>query len=294
MTPNPQSAINNPPSAINNQHIPAFSQAILQSLCDSPRMVTAPLNGAQAFPPLTPPDTPCELAFNQKLGHLYEDALHHLLVHAPRYSILAHNQQIITPNKITLGELDYLLRDEESQELIHLELAVKFYLVHHAQGSTTFPGPDARDNYQKKLQRLSSHQLTLSQRPEARATLQALLGEPTTPIQSQHLIHGIFFDHIAAPTQPVPEHASPHTRRLPWLHVSELPDHFPELQHAHIIPKQLWLCHTNPSLVDRLYLADLPTLTTLGQQRCTLFLPTPHSQPTFLAPDTWPHTPREA
>ncbi|MEN8862546.1 MAG: DUF1853 family protein, partial [Lentimonas sp.] len=75
-----------------------------------------------------------ELNFNQKLGHLYEDALEILLGASNQVELLASSLQVFDPNGRTLGELDFLLRETAGGQHVHLELAVKFYLAVERDG----------------------------------------------------------------------------------------------------------------------------------------------------------------
>ena len=176
------------------------------------------------------------LNFQQKLGHLYEDALAQLLAGSPQYQVLAQNLQIQKDAQHTLGELDFLFRDLPSGHLIHLELATKFYLAIETPEGLTLPGPDARDNYFKKIARLRDHQLKIP----------ALFKEylPTQyqrePILSQHLVNGCIFDHIASSRPATPPFLSRFCRRGKWLSQDEIPQYFAPETRLQIIPKALW------------------------------------------------------
>lgn len=85
----------------------------------------------------------------------------------------------------TTGELDFLFTYQGRRH--HLEVALKFYLHHPRAGEPSsadlshFPGPNATDNFEKKRERLLTHQLPL--------------GRDTFPeIQASHaLVKGIVF-----------------------------------------------------------------------------------------------------
>ena len=138
------------------------SKALFQSLIEQPPLL-ADLPEATTFPckSLVFPEETCALNLQQKLGHLYEDALAVLLESTPRYDVLAQGLPIRQDAGHTLGELDYLLRDLVSERTIHLELAVKFYLAVETESGLRLPGPDARDHYFRKLEKMRSHQLVL-------------------------------------------------------------------------------------------------------------------------------------
>lgn len=210
---------------------------LLQSLITGPLLV-GDLPEAPTFPHqnLTLPASFPDLNLQQKLGHLYEDALALLLKSSPSYDLLAQNLQIQTDIHTTVGELDFLIRDLTTGQLIHLELATKFYLAVDTPSGLTLPGPDARDNYFRKLARLRTHQLQLPRLfknhlpPEFRHE----------PIITGQLIYGCLFDHIGSTTPATPEFLNPNCRRGKWLTIDQLHAHFPESTRFQLIPKNLW------------------------------------------------------
>lgn len=279
-----------PSQQIPQQHEALFSSAILKSLM-STNLMLGDLPEAKCFESelLTQAthQTPSTLHFGQKLGHLYEDALLTLLESSPRFKVIANNFQIITEQRRTLGELDFLLLDSKTNSHIHLELAVKFYLIVINGDEVRYPGPDARDNYQRKVARLRDHQLTLTTHPEVQGIISPLInGATVTP---QHLVHGIFFDHIKAKQRPLPDKASPNANRRKWLYCQEFSHHFAYVKSVRVLPKQLWLCEIDHSLFQALVEVPVAELIELGQQRCTMFVIHAGEEPKFLAPDSWPN-----
>jgi len=104
------------------------ANALVQSLLVSPLLV-GDLPNATRFDRalLGSPDFVSELDFDQKLGHLYEDALASLLVSSPGVELVEKNLQLQQNKHSTVGELDFLIRMPDGL-LVHLELATKFYL----------------------------------------------------------------------------------------------------------------------------------------------------------------------
>ena len=99
-----------------------------------------------------------------RVGRYFERLVLFYLKHIRKVEIVANGLQLQEAGR-TVGELDFVFRDEVGQ-LQHWETAVKFYL--HFSGSSKcgshFIGPDSRDNFEKKRQRLFEHQLPLSAR----------------------------------------------------------------------------------------------------------------------------------
>ena len=177
-----------------------------------------------------------ELNLQQKLGHLYEDALAFLLRHSPKIELLEQSLQIQIDRHQTVGELDFLVLHRESQEIIHLELATKFYLALSTEEGLLLPGPDARDNYHKKLARLREHQLKLLQKHRQHLPD----NYQKTQIETQQLIYGCLFDNVHATEMAQPEFLNPHCRRGRWIHLHDCESFFPKDTTFQHIPKALW------------------------------------------------------
>lgn len=99
-----------------------------------------------------------------RVGYYFEQLIHFWLKRIRGLEIVAHRQQI-HEGKLTLGELDFVFRDE-SGELNHWEAAVKFYL-HDAENTVDgshYVGPNTADTLERKVSHLMERQLPLSER----------------------------------------------------------------------------------------------------------------------------------
>ena len=214
-----------------------ISKALFQSLIEQPLLV-GDLPEAVSFPcqSLVLPRESRTLNLQQKLGHLYEDVLAVLLASSSRYDVLAQGLPIRKDAGHTLGELDYLLRDVDTERTIHLELAVKFYLAVETDSGLQLPGPDARDHYFRKLEKMRSHQLALVD------NFRDLLPEPfrEQEIDVQQLVHGCIFNHVRATAPAQAEFLNPSGRRGKWLHAEECATYFGKNPSLEVIPKPLW------------------------------------------------------
>jgi len=101
-----------------------------------------------------------------RLGLRFEHFIAYWLIISPNYQPLTQNLQIITPLKKgshTHGELDFIIRDTHTNTVIHLEVAVKFYL-----GSAPYEDPfrwfgtNTNDQLGKKVEHLQQHQTQLT------------------------------------------------------------------------------------------------------------------------------------
>lgn len=97
-----------------------------------------------------------------KLGHYFETMAFALFSESPAWQILARNH-VLSVDKRTLGELDLLLRNTKDGCVLHLELALKFYLWAGNQQTTNdgWIGAGLHDFLSRKARRLFSHQLAL-------------------------------------------------------------------------------------------------------------------------------------
>ncbi|MGY5847633.1 DUF1853 family protein [Salegentibacter sp. HM20] len=109
------------------------------------------------------------------LGKRMEHFCEFLLRNSETYEVLLANKQI-SRNKITLGEIDYLLKNRQTGEIIHLELVYKFYVYDTAFSSEVdrWIGPNRKDTLVKKLQKLKTQQFPLLEEPESIELLESL------------------------------------------------------------------------------------------------------------------------
>lgn len=171
-------------------------QAWLQALDDDP--------AARAV--LLPPTT------DFRLGTYYERLWHVLLDMAPDVRVLARNLRL-QQGTVTRGEIDLLIESAEG-EVLHLELAIKFYMgvpalspggALHSPGDAWL-GPDPRDSLASKLARLTDHQLPLIEQFDLQA-----LGLPR-PQRSCAWLQGQLFFPLGQP-MPAPLDAEPNAHR---------------------------------------------------------------------------------
>ncbi|CAA0087122.1 Uncharacterised protein [Zhongshania aliphaticivorans] len=106
-----------------------------------------------------------EHCHSTRLGLVFESLWHFFLQEDPDTELIAHNIPVRS-NKVTLGEFDLIYYCHQSNRYIHLELAVKFFLgISNKQsppGLDQWFGPNRADRLDRKLARLSQHQLPLA------------------------------------------------------------------------------------------------------------------------------------
>ena len=95
-----------------------------------------------------------------RLGKYAEELLYFYFKNSHKYSLLGHNIQLID-DKLTVGEIDYLLQENSTGNLIHLELAIKYFLKINIQEEDQWIGPSTKDNLSRKRNKLVNHQLRI-------------------------------------------------------------------------------------------------------------------------------------
>lgn len=156
----------------------------------------------------------------RRLGLYFERLYECLMRDLLGWEILLKNQPVRS-NGITLGELDFVIRNPENHAIEHHEIAVKFYLGHCKPGQDTalWYGPNSRDRLDIKSQRLTSHQSQMTVRPEARSLLEPLGIE--APVRPRVFMPGYLFYPLGKTLQP-PANVPPGHLRGDWLYIDQL------------------------------------------------------------------------
>ena len=105
-----------------------------------------------------------------RLGRYAEDLLQFWLASPDNaeFELLAEHVAL-REQGITLGELDFLVRERGNGQLWHIELALKFYL---GTADQQWLGPNRQDSLTRKLTHLCQQQLPLLQTPAGQRWLQ--------------------------------------------------------------------------------------------------------------------------
>lgn len=104
---------------------------------------------------------------NIRLGHQVEHVFRQLLLHDNTYDILLYNTPV-RANKTTIGEIDFLLKKKSSQQIVHVELTYKFYILNtsNIEPLQQLSGANRLDLFSKKLEKIKTKQFPLLHRPE--------------------------------------------------------------------------------------------------------------------------------
>ena len=117
-----------------------------------------------------------ELPRNLRLGHLAEQIVAELIKASTNYNLLYENIQI-RDGKKTIGELDFIIENNSTKQIIHLELAYKFYLYDPTISEKplhNWIGPNRNDSLKEKLDKLKRKQFPLLYHDCTKSTLHTI------------------------------------------------------------------------------------------------------------------------
>ena len=115
------------------------------------------------------------LSTNFVMGKRVERFFEWIIRQNQGYKLLAENMQI-SRNKITLGELDFLLKDLINQQVYHVEMVYKFYVYDPSftAENQRWIGPNRKDTLLQKTKKLKEKQFPLLFKPETKKLLSSL------------------------------------------------------------------------------------------------------------------------
>jgi hypothetical protein len=90
---------------------------------------------------------------DRRLGKVFETLWLYWFSHHPRYEVIENNLQIIVDGE-TLGEIDFIVFDKVSNQMVHWEVAVKFYLGAIILSVESFVGCFSKKYGTTKIRRL--------------------------------------------------------------------------------------------------------------------------------------------
>jgi len=109
------------------------------------------------------------------LGKRMERFMHWQIEQSGLFDVVSAGLQI-TEEGVTIGELDFLIKERKSGVPVHLEMAYKLYLYRPDEISIDdrWTGPNLRDNLYRKIDKLKTRQFTLLQHPATKQLLKAM------------------------------------------------------------------------------------------------------------------------
>lgn len=109
---------------------------------------------------------------------------------------------MISKNRITIGELDYIFQDRRTREITHIELIFKYYLYdpNFEKEPDRWIGPNRKDTLVKKLEKLRGQQFPLLFREETRKSVEPITG----PVEQQVCFKASLFVPLDSLNQELP------------------------------------------------------------------------------------------
>jgi len=205
-------------------------------------------------------DKHLSLIRNKRLGSYFEGLMSYWLIISPNFRAVQHNIQIIHNNH-TYGEIDFIIEEIRTQKIIHLEVAVKFYLgTHPLNNSFRWYGTNTKDQLGKKYAHLADKQTQISQRhpEELKPYLKHQIDEKHCIIKGR-LFYPLNFE--VAPTDlPL---SSNHLRGR-WCYVQERDQSKSVIK----IDKSNWLSCLNTEDINNLLSSEQSSIETIDRAEC--------------------------
>lgn len=180
---------------------------------------------------------------NEVLGKRIEYFFEHYINNTNNYQVIAKGIQVFL-NKTTIGELDFLIKDLEKNQVIHIEFIYKFYLYVPEIAATELQkwiGPNRKDSLVEKISKLKEKQLPLLYRHETAMILEELNIRPEDVLQRVS-----FFGNLFVPT-------SYQNKNIPslnnkcivgfWIHAKEFTEEKYGANLFTIPSKKNWMTH---------------------------------------------------
>jgi len=172
------------PMLLNPKYIPTMEQG-LAVIMDN-EFCTALLNSSKPWLVALDADPkPLKRFLNSNtskfLGPYFECLVEYWIKERIKPQFFKSHIQVFDNNR-TLGEYDFLFSSASDNQLVHLEVAVKFYLYYQSiNGDVRFIGPNANDSLDIKLNHLLKHQLILSKSVSGKNKIHSLGFSDTAP-----------------------------------------------------------------------------------------------------------------
>jgi len=182
------------------------------------------------------------------LGKRFEKLLEFYFQYSDRFQLL-HKGVQLKEGDLTVGEIDFIVRDMASEEVIHIETACKFYLgTRNSKDPTSWVGINPRDSLELKSTKL----LKQSGLTETLVGRKWCRDNNVKPDVKSIWLKGYFFHHFSAISRPIaPKNASPKYPSGWWMRAEEARLFFSQSKGKWaLLPKESWLAPANFSSQD--------------------------------------------
>lgn len=164
------------------------------------------------------------------VGKYFERLLYFFFSHYHQFDVHYSGKQLFDGDR-TIGEIDFIIEDLHTNEIIHIEIAVKYYMGYrNTSKHSMWIGPNGMDTLEKKMKKFEK-QLALSKSEE----LSKLIKVDKRKI----LLKGYFFKHFTSYS--VPYFNKSENDECWWLYQNEMNKVIDAESYYSIIPKNKWL-----------------------------------------------------
>jgi len=178
---------------------------------------------------------------SKRLGRYFENLMLFYFEFHPNIEVVEFGKQIFS-GKITIGEIDFILKNKTTKEVVHLETAVKYFAKEKNKSDFySYICPNGTRNFGDKLDKTFAKQLKITERSE---TIEYLKSKNIYPIKSYHFIKGILFYHIDEIKSFEHENLNISHNRGWWIYKNEVST-FSEKSKYKIVHKLKWLSKEN-------------------------------------------------
>ena len=181
------------------------------------------------------------------LGKYYESLIEYWLKISDDKELVSVNVQVHRGSN-TIGEFDFIYRDLNRNQLVHLEAAGKFYLAYHNEKRwSNFVGPNPVDRLDNKIDKLFNHQIHLGDNRDAGEQLKRLGIEGK--LTRQVMFKGYMFYHKSkyiSNTFIIPENSSSNHPGGWWVEYTEFPEFdFDSASRWRILERDRWIARAS-------------------------------------------------
>ena len=174
---------------------------------------------------------------SKRLGRYFENLLHFYFIFHPNIEVLEVGKQIFK-GKITIGEMDFILKNKTTNEIAHIETAVKYFAKEKEKGDfVNFICPNGTRNFGDKLEKTFSKQLQITEREETKIFLKEM---GYFPLKSYHFIKGILFYHPDEINKFQHQGLNPNHKKSWWIYHNEI-ETIISISKYKIVHKLKWL-----------------------------------------------------
>ncbi|SEL42583.1 hypothetical protein SAMN04487910_2419 [Aquimarina amphilecti] len=211
-------------------------------------------------------DTSKELSINiphnEVLGKRIEHFFEHYINNSSHYKLILKSLQIFR-NKITIGELDFIIEDLHNKDILHIELIYKFYLYNPEKSNIVLErwiGPNQNDSLLEKVTKLKEKQLPLLYRSETIKKLNELNIQANN-INQKVCFFGNLFIPLSYQNKKIP-HLNNDCIQGFWIHKKDfVSDKYGSLEYF-IPQKKNWIIHPKHNKIWYTYTSILEQLQT--------------------------------